>query len=110
MASTREILEALEKTAGSPVNDQELQGEIYAHRGWQDLRFRPWMFWSVVGLMIGEVAVMFALVFFQGIGAFFYWSFDLDRWVLTSVGGGVLLQTFGLAKVITRALFWEGNT
>jgi len=107
--SLDELLAELGRSNREPVSDQELDEDIDHRRGRQDLRFRPWMFWSVVGLMIGEVALMFMLVFCQGVGGFFNAPFDLDRWVLTSVGGGVLLQTFGLAKIIARALLKEGN-
>ena len=55
--------------------------------------------------MIAEVGLMFLLAFLQGFGGIGSIAFELDRWVLVSIEAGVLLQTFALARIITKALF-----
>lgn len=95
------LLTVIEGAQPSPVTDEDLD----TSRGKQDLKLRPCLFWVVVSLMGLEVAAMFVLVFFQGFGQGM--RFHLDQWVLASIEAGVLIQTFALAKVITKALFKE---
>ena len=68
----------------------------------QDLWFRWTLFMAVMLLMVGEVLVLVVIMFKQGNTTN---DFDLDPFVLASFEVGVLLQTFALASVITKALF-----
>jgi len=64
-------------------------------------------------LMCAEVGLMFLIVMFQGLGRIPIggwgfetgWPFKLDKWVLGAFEAGVLLQTFGLARIIAKHLF-----
>lgn len=87
------------------VTDKSLQHR----RGEQDLKLRGPLFFAVVGLMLVEVFAMFFMAMCQGFGHFFGAPFELDEWVLMSIQGGVLIQTFGLAGIITHALFYRDN-
>lgn len=103
-ANQGQLLSALGSSKQNPLNDWELEREYMGEKVKQDLRFRGYLFWIVCGLMIGEVLAMFAIVFLQGFGTC---GFKLDQWVLAAFEAGILLQTFGLAKIITKALFRE---
>ena len=99
------VLGELSRTGDDSLSDRELSEErqrLANERVGQDLGFRRWMFGVVLVLMSVEVLALVVIVLLQGFNT---GGFVLDEWVLVGINAGILLQTFGLAQVITKALF-----
>lgn len=104
---TDELIASIRRSRQSPLDDAELDEAYRKKTLRQKHGQRGQLFWFVMVLMCVEVLVMFGVVVCQGIGRI-PWTdttFGLDKWVLAAFEAGVLLQTFGLAKIITAHLF-----
>lgn len=101
------ILEKIIHLHRGPITDAKLQKEYEVKQARQKHRQKGWLFSIVMLLMATEVALMFYVVISQGIGRLLWKDipFKLDEWVLGAFEAGVLLQTFGLAKIIAKHLF-----
>jgi len=66
--------------------------------------------WVGSGLA-AEIVLLFVLVVAQGLGAipFYDRGFELERWTFSIFTTAVLLQTFGLARLVVRNLFPDGE-
>lgn len=64
-----------------------------------------------VGIALAlEILLLFVLVFFQGVGLKIRGSaFNLNEWAFSIFCSAVLLQTFGLAKLVVSNLFPQSS-
>lgn len=103
-----DVIAQLENASLTPLSDEGLAKHFDNPEEFQKFKQKANLFRIVVYLMIAEVALMFYIVISHGLRYPLFFPhvyFELDRWALISIEGGVLLQTFGLAKIITEHLF-----
>lgn len=103
----KDLFEQILSSHQQPIKDAWLDEEFKKKSNRQRHKQRGFLYWLVMALLGLEVVAMFLIVISQGIQSvvFIGVPFNLEEWVLGIFSSGVLLQTFGLAKIITEHLF-----